>query len=178
VTALNMLPFDPTAHWDHEFTGKAALAEIAENPPRTVVTLEWDADDIADVYRSQFRGLDEEPCMPLDLTGPSDVMPDSGVPDPVTGLPKTKDYHADLVLTADGQEIGFSAGRVVSTTYRRMISLGFINREYAALGTRVAMVWGNPACCRSRSGRRSPGSRLLEERNDKVDVEKIPHFKG
>ena len=94
MTALNMLPFDPTAHWDHEFTGKAALAEIAENPPRTVVTLEWDADDIADVYRSQFRGLDEEPCMPLDLTGPSDVMPDSGVPDPVTGLPKTKDYHA------------------------------------------------------------------------------------
>ena len=82
------------------------------------------------------------------------------------------------MLTADGQEIGFSAGRVVSTTYRRMISLGFINREYAALGTRVAMVWGNPACCRSRSGRRSPGSRLLEERNDKVDVEKIPHFKG
>ena len=117
--------------------------------------------------------------MPIDLTGPSDVMPDSGTPDPATGLPKTKDYHADLVLTLDGEEIGFSAGRVVSTTYRRMISLGFIKQAYAALGTEVIVVWGNPGIRQKRI--RATVTRfpyLREERNDKVDVEKIPHFKG
>jgi len=40
-------------HWDHEFTGKAALASIAASPPRTVVTLEWSAEDVADVHESQ-----------------------------------------------------------------------------------------------------------------------------
>src|SRR6185437_3237204 len=49
-------PFDTgwenRIHWDHEFTGKAALASIAASPPRTVVTLEWNAEDIADGHAS------------------------------------------------------------------------------------------------------------------------------
>jgi len=117
--------------------------------------------------------------MPIDLTGPSDVMPDAGVPDPVTGLPKTKDYHADLVLTPDGAEIGFSAGRVVSTAYRRMISLGFIRRDHATAGNEVVVVWGNPGTRQKRI--RATVARfpyLLQERNDAVDVEKIPRFAG
>ena len=163
LTGRYVTPFDTgwenRIHWDHEFTGKAALASIAASPPRTVVTLEWNADDIADVHASQYRGLDEEPYMPLDLTGPSDVMYDSGTPDPATGLPKTKDYHADLVLTPDGQEIGISAGRIVSTTYRRMISLAFISREHADLGTELVVLWGNPGTRRNPSARPSPASR-------------------
>ncbi len=181
LSARYVTPFDVgwenRIHWEHEFTGKTALAQVAANPPRTVVTLEWNADDIADVYASQFRGLDEEPHMPLDLTGPSDVMPDTGIPDPATGLPKTKDYHADLVLAPDGAEIGFSAGRVVSTVYRRMISLGFIKRQYAAAGTEVTVVWGSPGTRQKRI--RAIVARfpyLSEERNNKVDTGKIPRF--
>jgi hypothetical protein len=68
--------------------------------------------------------------MPLNLAGPSDVLPDAGIPDPLTGLPRTKDYHADLVLSPSGAEIGFSAGRVESVTYQRMISLGVIARSH------------------------------------------------
>jgi len=131
-------------------SAKEALTEIAKYPPRTVVTHEWNADDIADVHASQLRGLDEEPYMPIDVTGPLDVMFDSGVPDPATGFPKTKDYHADLVTTLDGVEIGFSAGRVINTTYRRMISLGLINREYVSLGTELMVVWGNPGTRQKR----------------------------
>jgi len=159
-------------HWDHAFTGREALAEIAANPPRTVVTLEWNADDIADVYRSQFSGLETgEPCMPLDLSGPSDVLPDAGIPDPATGFPLTKDYHADLVLSGSGEEIGFSAGRVESTTYQRMISLGFIARAHAAIGTEVTVIWGNPGT-RQKAIRATVARYpyLLAERNDKIDV--------
>lgn len=176
-------PFDAgwenRIHWDHEFTGKAALASIAASPPRTVVTLEWNAEDIADVHASQYRGLGEEPYMPLDLTGPSDVMYDSGTPDPATGRPKSKDYHADLVLTPGGQETGISAGRIVSTTYRRMISLAFISREHAGLGTELVVLWGEPGTRQKRI--RATVARfpyLTGERNDKVDVERIPRFAG
>ena len=93
--------------------------------------------------------------------------------------PCTKDYHADLVLSPDGREAGFSAGRVASITYRRMISLGFISREHATLGTELTIVWGNPGTRQKHI--RAKVARfpyLLEERNDKVDVEKIPHFAG
>jgi len=163
-------------HWDHSFAGKEALAKIAASPPRTVVTLEWNADDIADVYRSQFAGLDAgEPHMPLNLAGPSDVLPDAGIPDPVTGLPRTKDYHADLVLSSSGEEIGFSAGRIESVTYQRMISLGFIARSHAALGTEVTVVWGNPGTRQKRI--RATVARfpyLLGERNDAIDVRSVP----
>jgi hypothetical protein len=90
LAALPSPPFDAgwenRIHWNHDFTGKAALAAIAKSPPRTVVAREWNADDIADIHRSQVSGLDTEPYMPIDLTGPSDVMPDAGTPDPVTGL--------------------------------------------------------------------------------------------
>ena len=163
-------------HWDHSFPGREALAEIAADPPRTVVTLEWNADDIADVYRSQFAGLAAgEPYMPLDLSGPSDVLQDAGVPDPVTGLPMAKDYHADLVLSASGAEIGFSAGRVESTTYQRMISLGFVARSHAAPGTQAIVVWGNPGTRQKRirvTVARFPY--LRAERNDAIDVRALP----
>jgi vanillate/3-O-methylgallate O-demethylase len=115
--------------------------------------------------------------MPLDLTGPSDVMYDSGTPDPATARPKTKDYHADLVLTPDGQEIGISAGRIVSTTYRRMISLAFIGREHADLGTALVVLWGTPGT--RQKPIRATVARfpyLTDERNDKIDVEQIPHY--
>jgi glycine cleavage system aminomethyltransferase T len=68
-------------------------------------------------------------------------------------------------------EIGFSAGRVESVTYQRMISLGFIARSHASLGTEVAVVWGNPGTRQKRI--RATVARfpyLLGERNDAIDV--------
>jgi len=163
-------------HWNHAFPGKEALAAIAASPPRTVVTLEWNADDIADVYRSQFAGPDAgESYMPLNLAGPSDVLADAGIPDPVTGLPRTKDYHADLVLSPAGEEIGFSAGRAESVTYQRMISLGFIARSHPSLGTEVTVVWGNPGTRQKRI--RATVARfpyLTAERNEQIDVRALP----
>jgi glycine cleavage system aminomethyltransferase T len=83
----------------------------------------------------------------------------------------------DLVRSPDGQEIGISAGRIVSTTYRRMISLGFISREHADLGTALVVLWGNPGT--RQKPIRATIARfpyLTDERNDKIDVEQIPHY--
>jgi glycine cleavage system aminomethyltransferase T len=161
--------------WDHEFVGKAALLEIAKDPPRTVVTLEWNADDVADVYASQFQGEGQyyEPISDR----PNEIYFDAGVLDQATGYPRTFAYRADVVMK-EGREIGIASGRAVSETYHRMISLAFIERENAALGNEVIVLWGSPGWPQKQI--RATVARfpyLQMERNDQVDVDTIPSLR-
>ena len=119
-------------HFDHEFVGCEAAKRLSEaEDTRQVVTYEWDADDVADVFASQFRGDAEEPYMPIEA--PSDV-------DYWTGL----DVHHDLVLDAEGNVIGTSFGRQNACYFRHMISIGCIDKAHAAEETEVYVLWGNP----------------------------------
>ena len=52
------------AKFDHEFTGREALEKEIADPKRRLVTLEFLADDLADVYRSQFT---DEPYKYMDM---------------------------------------------------------------------------------------------------------------
>lgn len=127
-------PFDVgwgyLVNFDHEFRGRDALKAIAENPPRTAVTLEWDADDVADVFASQFRGTDVEPYDPIE-TWPRH-------PDEQFTLPIRGDY-----VLADERKIGIATGRTVAYYERRMISLATIEKEYAQEGQQVTVLWGD-----------------------------------
>ncbi len=178
MQARYVTPFDTgwenRIKWDHEFVGKQALQEMAKGPRRTVVTLEWSADDVADVYASQFRG--EEVTYEPIADRPNDIRYDPGTLDQTTGQIRTFTYHQDKVLK-DGREIGFSSGRAVSQTYHRMISLGFIESDLATLGTDVVVLWGSPGSRQKEI--RATVARfpyLQVERNDHVDVEKIPRL--
>lgn len=117
----------------HDFPGKEALQELADHPERQrrVVTLEWNAEDIADIYRSQFEGEDVEPYDLIEER-PNDVY-----------LEGPWTYHADWVQSGD-QRVGISAVRGISAYYRRMISLGFIDPRFADLGTELTVLWGAP----------------------------------
>ena len=177
IKARYVTPFDTgwenRIKWDHDFVGKQALQEMAKAPRRTVVTLEWNTEDVADVYASQFR--DEEPYEPIS-DRPNDIRYDPGTLDQATGQIRTFTYHQDKVMK-DGREIGFSSGRAVSQTYRRMISLGFIERDLAKIGTEVVVIWGSPGSRQKEI--RATVARfpyLQVERNDKVDVETIPRL--
>lgn len=177
LKARYVTPFDTgwenRIKWDHDFVGKQALEEIAKAPRRTVVTLEWNTEDVVDVYASQFR--DEEPYEPIS-DRPNDIRYDPGTLDQETGQVRTFTYHADKVMK-DGREVGFSSGRAVSQTYRRMISLGFIDRALAEIGTEVVVIWGSPGWRQKEI--RATVARfpyLQVERNDQVDVEKIPRL--
>jgi vanillate/3-O-methylgallate O-demethylase len=147
--------------FDHEFVGRAALETMIANPKRKMVTLEWNGDDITDIYASQFR--DETPYTQMDR--PNDMYL---VPGPMT-------YHADQVLK-DGKVIGISSGRSISQFYHRMISLSSIDVEFSALGTDVIVLWGDPGTRQKQV--RAKVARfpyLQEERNSEIDVSKIPH---
>jgi len=151
----------------HDFIGRQALQREAEQDRWAAVTLVWDADDVADIVASQYRGEDVEPY---------DAIEERAV-DIYFNMTTRRGfvYHADWVLDADGQRIGTSAVRIKSVHYRRMISLGFIDRRHAAEGTQLAVLWGRPGTPQKRvrvTVARLPYYDLPN--NNAIDVESIP----
>lgn len=119
-------------HLDHDFVGREACEKMAADPAtRKVVTFEWNADDVADVFASQFKGEDVEPYKPIE--SPSDVE-----------FWMSPFVHHDYVVDADGSKIGTSFGRQNACYFRHMISIGCIDPAFAEEGTEVYVLWGNP----------------------------------
>lgn len=150
------------------FTGREALQRLAENPSRMVVTLEWNAEDVAAVFATMLQpgGKAAE-----DITSENEL-------EFVTNVKQNCFiYRADRVL-ADGQNIGISSGRVISYHYNSMISLGFIDPAYAREGTELTLVWGTPGTrqmnIRVKVARYPYNAEFI--RNQDKDVEEIPHY--
>jgi len=110
--------------FDHEFIGRKALEIEVANPKRTVVTLEFNNDDMIDIYASLFR--DGEPYEPMDLP------------------------HQDMWITwydkvlKDGKLIGISTVPGYSYYFRKILTLTYIDIEFSKPGTEVIVVWGDP----------------------------------
>lgn len=149
-----------------DFIGKKALMEIAQKPSRTMVTLEWNADDVADVFASQFRGTDVEPYEQIEHI--------SGISDASQGAAIRGDY-----VLVDDQKIGVATGKTYSFYEQRMISLASIDQKYAKEGTVVVVLWGSPGTPQKKI--RAKVARFpyfnAEFRNETFDVEKIPRRK-
>src|SRR3546814_18787448 len=102
--------------------GKAALEKIAQNPPRKIVTLEWNAEDVGSAYSSQFDG--------------GAVAPEDRIDERPNDLYWNSDgwnYRADTVLL-DGEAIGITTGRVQSYNFNKMLSLAYITPAPAGEG--------------------------------------------
>jgi glycine cleavage system aminomethyltransferase T len=139
-------PFD--VGWDHlvnlkkksDFIGREALAALADQPPRALATLVWNADDVGAVFASQLKGVESEVCEPIerlvDVFHQHFVL-NAGRPD------KGYIYRADKVLHL-GRQVGISAGRVIDHASHRMLSLAFVEPELAAEGTELKVLWGTP----------------------------------
>jgi vanillate/3-O-methylgallate O-demethylase len=109
---------------DHDFIGRRALEAELADPRRTVVTLEFDSDDLIRIYASLFSdgdayGLFEIPQTPYGLC------------------------WTDWVLK-DGKRIGHSTYPGYSYHYRKGLALSFVDIEHSAPGTPVTVLWGNP----------------------------------
>jgi glycine cleavage system aminomethyltransferase T len=148
----------------HDFVGKAALEREVAAPRRMMVTLVWNPEDVLDVYASKFRP--GEPYLNLDT--PNHCFTDG---------PRVS-YWADQVLK-DETMVGVSSGRIYSYYYRQMLSLCSIDVDCGALGTEVAVLWGEPGARQKRI--RATVSRfpyLNENRNEGFDVNRIPRPRG
>lgn len=148
--------------FDHDFVGRKALEKEVANPRRKMVTLVWNPEDIIDIYASQFR--------------PGEPYPHMDSPNHYTFEHGIHTFYADQVLK-DGKLIGISSGRAHSFYFRQMLSLCSIDVEHSAIGNEVVVLWGNPGTRQKEV--RAKVSRfpyLSENRNQVVDVSKIPHL--
>lgn len=144
-------------NFDHNFPGKEALMKIADNSKKTAVTLEWNIDDIAKVYKAQIIG---------------DIDAHEEIEGYREDLAEFRRLHADLVIV-DGKMIGITSGRVIDYYHKNFISIAFIEKEYAIEGTEVVLLWGKPETKQMEI--RAKVARFpyldVEYRNETYDVE-------
>jgi len=131
--------------FDHELVARAVLKEMIANPKYRMVTLEWNMEDVIDVYASRLR--DKKPYRNMD--SPNDAYLEPG---------GNAIYYADRV-PKDGKMAGISSGRFHSVFYRKMISSCSMHTEFSALGTEVTVLWENRECAERRSAPPSRGFR-------------------
>ena len=108
--------------FNHDFIGRSALEKIAVDPPRKLVSLEWNDDDVIDVYASQFT---DEPYeymeMPRERRG--------------TVLGCTV-YGGD-------REVGCAVSRCYSPWFKKTISFAFVDKEFSNADTDLTVKWGS-----------------------------------
>jgi vanillate/3-O-methylgallate O-demethylase len=116
----------------HDFPGREALAEELRNPKRKMVALEWNAEDVIDVYASMFRAGASHEQVDTDHYDYMEMPRDPRLP-----------IEASKVLV-NGQEIAFTTARTYCYSFRRMISHCMIPVKYSEVGTELTVIWGNP----------------------------------
>ena len=108
--------------FDHDFTGREALEQVAKNPRRKKVTLAWNGDDATRCIGSLFQPGAPYKALDLPLTNYASLSYDT--------------------LMKDGKRVGFSTFSSYSYNERSMLSMGIIENECSEVGTEVTILWG------------------------------------
>jgi glycine cleavage system aminomethyltransferase T len=108
--------------FDHDFVGREALAEMADNPRREKVTLVWNGEDVTSVFETLFQDGDIAKYIDLPLSNYSTLPYDE--------------------VLKDGETIGVSTYTSYSYNERAMLSLACIDVEHSEPGIEVTLVWG------------------------------------
>jgi glycine cleavage system aminomethyltransferase T len=114
--------YDRNVKFDHDFVGREALERMAQEPPRTKVTLVWNRDDVTEAIGSMLQ------------PGPGAKYFD---------LPKARYalHQMDKVLR-DGEQVGISLDCGYIANERAMVSLATVDRAHCEPGTEVTVLWG------------------------------------
>lgn len=110
--------------FDHDFIGREALERMAGQPHRQKVTLALDTEDALRVISSQLQKGDRAKYMEF----PSAVY-------------SMHPYDSVLV---DGKIVGISTWIGYSANEGKMLTLAMLDAGYAAPGTQVTLLWGEP----------------------------------
>jgi glycine cleavage system aminomethyltransferase T len=130
ISALYRTPLElgwrKNVKFDHDFIGRAALEPEVAAPKRTIVTLVWNAEDVASVYAS-LLSKNATPYLYMEM------------PRNILGC-----VFADKVMK-DGKIVGVSTSRCYSYYFREMLSLCVIDIALAVPGADVTVIWGRPS---------------------------------
>ncbi len=122
-----LTPYDmgygPFVKFDHDFIGREALEKIADKPHRRKVTLAWNSDDMAALFRSYFEPGNNGKYLDLPLANYSFANYDR--------------------VTLDGKDVGISTTAGMSWNEAEMLSLAMIDDEIPE-GAEVVLIWGEP----------------------------------
>jgi syringate O-demethylase len=108
--------------FDHDFIGRGALEEMAQDPPRTKVTLALDDEDVLAVIGSQLEPGGRGKFIEF----PSAVYA----------------MHPYDAVIVDGNTVGISTWIGYSSNERKMLTLAVLDKVYAEPGTEVTLLWG------------------------------------
>jgi glycine cleavage system aminomethyltransferase T len=126
ITDYYVTPYDTgygrLVAFDHDFTGRAALAEFAKDPRRTKVTLVWNSADVTAVTGTLYQ---------------------PGLPAKYVDMPKTRYalHQSDKVLV-NGELVGISMDCGYLANEHVMVSLATVDGSHATPGTEVTVIWG------------------------------------
>ena len=115
------LGYWPFVRFDHDFIGREALEEMADNPKRRKVTLAWNGEDVAAAQETMYEKGDAVKYIDLPLSNYST-------------------WPNDRVM-ANGHMVGVSTFTGYSYNERSMLSLAVIDTD-VELGNEVTVVWG------------------------------------
>ena len=107
--------------FDHDFVGREALEQIADQPRRRKVTLAWNGEDVARAMGTLFEKGDAVKYIDLPLSN-------------YATWPYDKVLH-------DGEFVGLSTFSGYSYNERAMLSLAMVDVD-VEIGTEVILVWG------------------------------------
>ena len=115
------LGYWPFVKFDHDFVGRDALQEMADEPKRRKVTLAWNPKDVAAAMATLFEKGDAVKYVNLPLSNYST-------------WPHDKLLH-------DGDIVGISTFSGYSYNERSLLSLGYVDVD-VPIGAELVMVWG------------------------------------
>ncbi len=117
------LGYDTFTKFDHDFIGKEALQAMEGKVHRKKVTFAWNDQDVKKIWDSQLAPAGENYKF-IDLP-----------------LSNYASSSFDTVLSG-GKVAGASMFSGYSFNERKMLSLGFVEEQYAKPGTQLTLVWG------------------------------------
>ena len=115
------LGYWPFVKFDHDFIGREALEQIADQPRRKKVTLAWNGDDVARAMETMFEKGEAVKYIDLPLSN-------------YATWPYDKVLHDDEV-------VGLSTFSGYSYNERAQLSLAMVDVDIE-IGTEVTLVWG------------------------------------
>ena len=117
------LGYESFTKFDHDFIGKEALQTMQGKVHRKKVTFAWNNEDVNKVFASMFAPPGENYKF-IDLP-----------------LSNYASSSFDAIMSG-GKMVGASMFSGYSFNERKMLSLGFVEEQYAKVGTKLTLVWG------------------------------------